>query len=131
MPNKTGDIFKNANEYLNSGDTIKTDEIKRNQLISEGIKHLQNFLNPYGVTRLSNMEATLFSLANLEADLWELPEQKLALKDLAVLKFSQDGKSREEVTNTIIGLAGGGKTKKKGNSLNFKPKQETEAVENE
>jgi 5'-3' exonuclease len=128
MGKNTNDIFKNASSYLNDG-LIKTDEIKRGQIITEGIKHLQNYLNPLGVTRLSNIEAALFSLANLEADIWADDEQKSALKNLAIIKFSQDGKSRDEVRDTIIGLSGGGK-KKKNNPLNFKPKQE-EVSENE
>jgi hypothetical protein len=127
---KTQDIFKNAGAYLNTDSTIKTEEIKKAQAISEGIKHLQNFLNPFGITRLSGYEAALFSVANIEADLWGYDEQKTALKNLAIIKFSQDGKSREEVRDTIIGLSGGAKPKKKGNALNFKPNT-GEVAENE
>lgn len=110
------DYFGEAAKTLNltqEREGYSPGDIMRISAVTEAIKHLQNFKKPYGVTQLSPREIMLFSQAQEIASAWEWDISSL-LDDLAVLKMSENRKSREEIKDTLIGIFKGGKKKSKG-----------------
>jgi hypothetical protein len=102
MPQKQnyGDMFKEAEITLGSDiEYNASDEYKG--AVTEGLKHLQNTLNPFAVSDLTNRQIMLFHKLKVLSDRYHFANLEKLTNDFALLLWSKDRNSRKEIGNIL------------------------------
>lgn len=105
--------MKNANPFTDAAKSMESQtvvysntELQKISAIAEGIKQLNDFKNIFAVSDFTPLQIMLISKARIIGEFWNINEIETILTDLAVLSLSKNRKSRQEIINALIGLAG-------------------------
>jgi hypothetical protein len=99
--NNYQDMFKDAEKTLGEDiDYNASDEYKG--AVTEGLKHLQNTLNPFAVSDLNKNQIMLFHKLKTLAERYPFAHLDKLSNDFALLLWSKDRNSRKEI-GSILG----------------------------
>lgn len=102
--------FEAAQEALKSDSpSYSNTDLQKFNIVTEGLRLLQDFKNIFAVTRLTGNQINLMTRLVTIGEWWEIPEYEQICNRLSVMQLSKDGASRKEIVQVLIGL-----TKKKG-----------------